>query len=127
MNKPLPTRAALAAKPITPVMAEYVAWLEAETGYPVDPMSVQLSGLLRPTFQKSTGNQKRLADTAARVAAEKVARAERAAARAAKPVPEPKVAKVSTPKPAPKPITRPKVQPAPKRRRPLPVTPEVTA
>lgn len=127
MNKPTPTRAALTAKPITPVMAEYVAWLEAETGYKVDPMSVQLSGILRPTFQKSAGNQKRLAETAARVAAEKVARAERAAARAAKPVAEPKVAKVSTPKPkaAPKPVAKNVPAKPAQRRRPVKV--EATA
>lgn len=76
-------RAAFAAKPISPLMAEYVAWLKTETGYDVDPMSVQLSGVLRGTFQKSEGNQKRIADAAAALAAEKVAKVVRAAQRKA--------------------------------------------
>ena len=77
-------RAAFAAKPISPLMAEYVAWLKTETGYDVDPLSVQLSGVLRGTFQKSAQNQARIAQVAERLAAEEKARAERKAAREAK-------------------------------------------
>lgn len=33
-------------------MREYIAWLEKETGYKVDPVSAQLSSMLRPAFQK---------------------------------------------------------------------------
>jgi sRNA-binding protein len=104
-------KSALAAKPITPVMEAYVAWIKEQTGYDVDPMSVQLSGILRGEFQKSPGNQSRIAEANARVAAEKVARAQRAAARAEK---------VAKPEPA-KPKSKPE-SPAtdvPKRRRPV--------
>jgi len=83
MTKPTAPRASYAEKPITPLMAEYIAWLKTETGYDVDPMSVQLSGVLRGTFQKSDGNQKRLAASAARKAQESKARAERKAAKPA--------------------------------------------
>lgn len=57
-----PTSAPLAhyaEKSITPVMAEYVAWLKQQTGYDVDPLSVQLSGVLRPAFQKATSAKRR--------------------------------------------------------------------
>ena len=103
-------QASLATKPITPVMEAYVAWIKEQTGYDVDPMSVQLSGILRGAFQKSPGNQARIAEANARVAAEKVARAQRAAARAEK-VTEPEPAK-----PKSKPATPGKDEP--KRRRP---------
>jgi hypothetical protein len=83
-NKNIAPRAAHAAKPITPLMAEYAAWLKAETGYEVDPMSVQLSGVLRGTFQKSADNQKRLAEAASKAAVEKAARHERFLAKLAK-------------------------------------------
>lgn len=76
-------RAALAAKPISPLMVEYVAWLKAETGYDADPMSVQLSGVLRGTFQKSPAHQLKLSDAAAAKVAAEAARAERAAQRKA--------------------------------------------
>ena len=75
-------RAALAAKPISPLMQDYVAWLKAETGYDVDPLSVQLSGVLRSAFQKSEGNQRRLAESIIAKEADTAARAERKAARA---------------------------------------------
>jgi sRNA-binding protein len=110
-NKSAP-RAAFAAKPISPVMRDYVAWLKAETGYDVDPMSVQLSGVLRGAFQKSPGNQKRIAAASARVAAEKAARAERKAAQQAK-------AAESKPKPKPNKSAVKKATAAPRRRRPL--------
>lgn len=79
-NNKIAPRAAQAAKPISPLMTEYIAWLKAETGYDVYPMSVQLSGVLRGTFQKSAGNQKRIAAIATRKAADDKARAERKAA-----------------------------------------------
>ncbi|GGR28877.1 hypothetical protein ACFOE1_05210 [Agromyces mediolanus] len=83
-NTKKPELAAYAEKDITPVMREYIAWLEKETGYKVDPISVQLSSMLRPAFQKSPGNQKRMADAkAARVTAAQ-AKVERRAERGAK-------------------------------------------
>lgn len=79
-----------AAKPISPLMESYVAWLKAETGYDVDPMSVQLSGVLRSTFQKSDGNQKRLAHAAEVKKIEAQTRAEKKAERDAKAKPVPR-------------------------------------
>ena len=84
MKKTIAPRAAQAAKPITPLMADYVAWLKKETGYEVDPTSVQLSGVLRAEFQKSEGNQRRMAEAAAMAAEEKAARHERFLAKLAK-------------------------------------------
>lgn len=84
MNKNAAPRAAQAAKPISPLMSEYVEWLKAETGYDVDPMSVQLSGVLRGAFQKSDSNQSRIAEVAVKSAAEKAARHERFLAKLAK-------------------------------------------
>lgn len=78
-----------ADKAIPPLMQEYVAWLKAETGFDVDARSVYLSSALRGAFQKSPGNQQRIAQAAASVAAEKAARAERKAAKAAEPKPKP--------------------------------------
>ena len=78
-----PIQAHYATKEITPVMVEFIKYIEAETGYKVDPISVQLSSLMRSAFQQSDANQKRLAKQAADVTAEKLARAERAAARVA--------------------------------------------
>ncbi|QEO15616.1 hypothetical protein FLP10_15150 [Agromyces intestinalis] len=78
-NTKKPELAAYAEKAITPVMRDYIAWLEKETGYKVDPVSVQLSSMLRPAFQKSPGNQNRIADAAERAAARRSARAAKAA------------------------------------------------
>lgn len=78
-TKNTPPRAHYAEKEITLVMETFVAYIEAQTGYKADPRSVQLSGVLRGAFQKSEGNQRRLADQKAATQA----RAERAAARAA--------------------------------------------
>jgi hypothetical protein len=99
-TKKQPAQAHRATQPITPVMQELVKYIEAQTGYKADPMSVQLSGLLRGEFQKSPGNQARLAAQTERVAAEKAARAERAS-------------KIAKPQPATAPVK------APVRRRPL--------
>lgn len=73
-NTKKPELAAYAEKAITPVMRDYIAWLEKETGYKVDPVSVQLSSMLRPAFQKSETNQKRLALQSARAAERKQAK-----------------------------------------------------
>jgi hypothetical protein len=77
---PTPTLAHYADKAITPVMVDFIAFIESETGYKVDPMSVQLGSLLRGTFQKSEGNQKRIAEAAQKRAAEETAKAEPAPA-----------------------------------------------
>jgi hypothetical protein len=77
-----PALASYADKDITPVMADYVQWLEEQTGYKVDPLSVQLSGVLRGTFQKSDFRQEKIAERKEQIEAEEAARAERAAARA---------------------------------------------
>lgn len=76
-------------KAITPVMQDFLAYIEQQTGYKADPMSVQLGGLLRGEFQKSEGNQKRIAAQSEAVAKANAERAERAAARAAKAEPAP--------------------------------------
>jgi len=70
-------------KAITPVMQDFLAYIEQQTGYKADPMSVQLGGLLRGEFQKSEGNQKRIAAQSEAVAKANAERAERTAARAA--------------------------------------------
>ena len=44
---------AIAAKEITPTMAAFCEWLEAETGLKLDARSVALAGSLRGDFQKS--------------------------------------------------------------------------
>lgn len=77
-----PALASYVDKRITPVITDYVEWLKAETGYEVDPMSVQLSSALRGRFQKSEGNQQRMAARAAEIEQERLdreaARVERA-------------------------------------------------
>ncbi|WP_157439089.1 hypothetical protein [Agreia sp. Leaf244] len=102
---PKAPRAALATKAITPVMADYAAWIKAQTGYDVDPMSVQLAGTMRTYFQQSEGNQKRISDAAAAKAKEVAARAarkaERDAARAAKLAAKPVEAKPAPARKAP--------------------------
>lgn len=57
----VPAQAQYAEKGIPPLMVEFAAWLEKETGVPVDARSVYLGSALREKFQKSDGNQKRLA------------------------------------------------------------------
>ena len=46
-----------ASQAITPVMQQFIKYIEAETGYTVDPMSVQLGSLMRAEFQKSPARQ----------------------------------------------------------------------
>lgn len=76
-----PSLASYAEKDITPVTQDYIDWLKAETGYDVDPLSVQLSSVLRGNFQKSEGNQARIARRAEERVAEAEAREEAKAAR----------------------------------------------
>lgn len=78
-----PALAAYATKTLTPVIQDYVAWLKAETGYDVDPQSVALASALRGRFQKSAGNQARMAKRAAEIVAEREAREARRAEREA--------------------------------------------
>lgn len=84
MTNNKPALAHYADKPLTPVIADYVAWLKAETGYEVDPMSVALSSALRGVFQKSPDNQQRIADAAERNLVRAQERADRQKARAEK-------------------------------------------
>jgi hypothetical protein len=78
-----PALASYADKDITPVMTEYIQWLTEQTGYEVDPLSVQLSGVLRGRFQKSDVNQARLAARAEEIEQEKLDRIKRAEDRVA--------------------------------------------
>lgn len=116
-TKNTPALANYAAKEVTPLITAYAAWLEEQTGYKVDPLSVYLGSALRGTFQKSEGNQKRIADRAAEIevetkakAALKLAAAEAAYAKATTPKPEPKAKAVPNEAPVPaaaaKPATR---------------------
>jgi hypothetical protein len=93
-----PALARYAEKAISPVTASFIEFIENETGYTPDPLSVSIALDIHGLFQKSPANQKRTADAAARRAAEATARAERKAAREAKAA-EPKPAPA---KPAPK-------------------------
>lgn len=104
-TKKTPTLAHRVPTEVTPVILAYAAWLEQQTGYKVDPMSVYLGSQLRSNFQKSEGNQKRIADRAAEIERERAARAASKAERekAAKAKPTPAASKAT---------------PAPKRRRP---------
>jgi sRNA-binding protein len=86
----------------------YAQWIEEQTGYKADPMSVYLGSQLRGTFQKGDANQARIAqaakDRAAREDAKAKAKAAReaaAAAKAAEPKTDKPVAKAA-PKAAPK-------------------------
>ena len=78
-RKATPPLAHYAEKDVTPVIEEFAAWLTEQTGYEVDLRSVYPGSSLRATFQKSEGNQARIAARAAAVAADKLARAERKA------------------------------------------------
>jgi hypothetical protein len=76
-----PQFASYAEKTITPVMEDFAEWLTAQTGYKVDPLSVQLGSALRGTFQKSEFNQNRIATRAEEREAEAQAKLDRAAER----------------------------------------------
>lgn len=76
-----PQFASYADKTITPVMQDFADYLTEQTGYKVDPMSVQLGSALRGQFQKSDFNQERIARRAEERAAEAEAKVQRAAER----------------------------------------------
>lgn len=78
-----PALASYADKTITPVMQDFADFLTEQTGYKVDPMSVQLGSALRGTFQKSQFNQDRIAKRAEEREAEEAAKIQRAADREA--------------------------------------------
>lgn len=86
--KATPPLAHLLDKDITPTMERYAKWLTDQTGYEVDPISVQLAGSQRGQFQKSDLNQQALeANRKAReeaIEAREARKAERAEAAAAK-------------------------------------------
>ena len=84
--------AAHAAKDITPTMTTFSDWLTTQTGYKVDPMSVQLGSALRGAWQLEQRAEKEAAPKATKTAVKPVAKA------------APKVAaKPATVKAAPKP------------------------
>lgn len=68
-------------KDVTPRMQEFADWMREQTGYEVDPRTVYLSSVLRPVFQSSDENQKRLADRREEVAEERAVAAEKRAVR----------------------------------------------
>ncbi len=109
---------------IPDVINDFVDYLEETTGYDVDARSVYLGSALRGQFQKSEGNQARIAARAAEIEQEKIDRAkraeERAAAKAAKAEKAEKAApKTATAKAAPaKKAAATKAAPVPTRRRP---------
>jgi hypothetical protein len=81
---------AMAAKDVTPTMAAFAEWLQAETGYEVDVKSVALAGSLRMDFQKSdfwkAHENNYLANIEANRETKAIERANAAKARAAKAV-----------------------------------------
>lgn len=88
-------------KEITSLQNDFVAYIKEQTGYEADARSVALGAVLRGAFQKSDGNQARIAERAAELEAEaeereakRIEREERKAAAVAKAA-EPKVAKVA--------------------------------
>jgi len=122
-----PPLARIADKDVTDLQQAFTDFIFEQTGYEADAKSVALGSILRGQFQKSEGNQARMADRTVLMAAEaetretnRVAREGRkeaaAAAKAAKAL-EPKVekvvkapvAKVVKAKPAPKAKLAPKV------------------
>jgi sRNA-binding protein len=96
---------------VSALIDTYAAWIEEQTGYKADPMSVYLGSQLRGTFQKGEANQSRLQqaakDRAARDAAKVEAKAAREAAAAAKAAASKteKPAVKAAPKPAPKKVS----------------------
>ena len=101
-----PPLAHLLDKEITPTMDRYAQWLTEQTGYEVDPRSVQLSGSQRGLFQKSELNQgaldarrKEREEAAQAREARKTERAEAAAAKAANKATATEEKKATTAKP----------------------------
>lgn len=85
---------------VSELINTYSAWLEEQTGYKADPMSVYLGSQLRSVFQKSDGNQARLQAEAKARAQREADRAKARAEREAKAAE--KAAEVVEPKPAPR-------------------------
>ena len=119
---------------VSDLIATYSAWIEEQTGYKADPMSVYLGSQLRAIFQKSEGNQKRIAEAAkaraAQDAAKAKARAEREAAAVAKAKAQDaadKVAPVKVSRKAQDKINAVMPKPAPKRAPRKPAQPKVEA
>lgn len=77
-----PKLAMYADKDIPPVIQEFVEFLKAETGADVDARSVYLGSSLRGAFQKSEGNQARIAERASEIEQEKLDRVQAAKDRA---------------------------------------------
>lgn len=104
-SKPVAPLAHRVPAEVSALINTYAAWIEEQTGYKADPMSVYLGSQLRGTFQKGEANQARIAqaakDRAARDAAKATAKAAREAAAAPKAA-EAKPAPKATPKAAPK-------------------------
>mgnify|MGYP001581982967 CR=1 FL=1 len=82
-GEPINAKYADEERAIPTVINDFVDYLKETTGYDVDPRSVYLGSALRGQFQKSEGNQKRIADRAAEIEQEKIDRAKRAEERAA--------------------------------------------
>lgn len=80
-SKPAPALARYADVEASALIASYCDWIEEQTGRRPDPWSVYVGSQLRGKFQKSEGNQKRLAEQAARLAEEAKAKAARKAER----------------------------------------------
>ncbi|MER3389672.1 MAG: hypothetical protein RJQ01_06525 [Microcella sp.] len=79
--------AAHAAKDITPTMQTFAEWLTTQTGYKVDPLSVQLGSALRGTWQAETRAAKESASAAPKRAPRKLAE---------KPAPKPRAKRGAT-------------------------------
>ena len=82
-GEPINAKYADEERAIPAVINDFVDYLKETTGYDVDARSVYLGSALRGQFQKSEGNQKRIADRAAEIEQEKIDRAARAEERAA--------------------------------------------
>ncbi len=82
-GEPINAKYADEERAIPAVIQDFVAYLKETTGYDVDPRSVYLGSALRGQFQKSEGNQARIAARAAEIEQEKIDRAKRAEERAA--------------------------------------------
>ncbi len=82
-GEPINAKYADEDRAIPAVINDFVDYLKETTGYDVDPRSVYLGSALRGQFQKSEGNQARIAARAAEIEQEKIDRAKRAEERAA--------------------------------------------
>ncbi len=85
--------AAQAAKDVTPTMTTFSDWLTAQTGYKVDPMSVQLGSALRGVWQAEQRAAKEAAVPAKRAPRKAATKPE---AVAVKPAPKPRAKRDST-------------------------------